>query len=111
MDIKVHNKLVRDNIPEILSKRGIEVKVEVIESDKAVVRPLLHKLIEEAREAAVADDGHFLEELADIETVIDALLAVKNLTRQELKLKQELKDKERGRYAKRFFLISTKEEK
>lgn len=110
MTVKIYNKLVRDNIPSILKQKGIEADAQVVKNDKAYKRLLCLKLIEEAREAAVADEGHLLEELGDIETVIDALLDLNKSSRLDLEVIKDQKDARRGRFIKRIFLKTTKEE-
>ncbi|OGE30924.1 hypothetical protein A2631_04560 [Candidatus Daviesbacteria bacterium RIFCSPHIGHO2_01_FULL_44_29] len=109
MTIKVYNKLVRDNIPTILKQKGIEADAQIVKNDQAYKRLLCRKLIEEAREAAVADETHLLEELGDIETVIDALLDLNNSSRVELEVIKDQKDARRGRFIKRIFLKTTTE--
>lgn len=106
---KEWNKLVRDLVPEILKKQGISCDVVKVQPVTAYRRLLLRKLIEEAREVVTAEDEHLLEELGDIETVIDALLKMHNLTRKQLRRQQLEKDKDRGTFEKRIFLKTTEE--
>lgn len=111
MNKKLHNKLVRDNIPEYLKGQGVESEIEVIDDDARLFRLLIDKLEEEAQEAGVAlEDKELLDELADVESVIDGILKLKGWTRKELITAQEEKDAKRGRYDKKIFLISTTEE-
>lgn len=67
--MKICNKLVRDNIPEICLKNG-QMPNTFILDDEAYGRELRKKLLEEVNE--YLDSGE-TEELADIAEVIDAL--------------------------------------
>lgn len=102
---QLHNKLVRDKIPAYLERLGVDYEVEVVSDQERLSRLLLDKLEEETQEAAVADDEHLLEELADIETVIDGILKVKGLTREELLAHQILKDETNGKLERGVFLV------
>jgi predicted house-cleaning noncanonical NTP pyrophosphatase (MazG superfamily) len=103
---KVHNKLVRDNIPTILKQNNIAYEIEILDQDR-FERLLLDKLEEEAQEAAVSLDEDLLEELADIESLIDAILELKGWNRESLKTMQIEKDDKAGVFEKRIFLKST----
>jgi predicted house-cleaning noncanonical NTP pyrophosphatase (MazG superfamily) len=108
---KVHNKLVRDRIPEYLKENGVEPEIEVIEDEVRYLRLLIDKLDEETQEAGVAlEDADLLEELADIESVVDGILKAKGWTRKDLKDVQDEKDERRGKFDEKIFLISTFEE-
>lgn len=109
MITKIHNKLVRDKIPQILAEKGIRSEAEIVKNEGAFQRLLWQKLIEESREAAVAEKEHLLEELGDVETVIDAILEINGLTRDELIIQQDTKDRARGKFNERIFLKETKE--
>ena len=106
----LHNKLVRDRIPEIIKQGGAQVEVEKVEDEVRFLRLLIDKLEEEAQEVALADEEHMLEELGDVETVVDGILRKIGKTRKELKEQQESKDSERGSLNEGIFLISTTEE-
>lgn len=107
----VHNKLVRDNIPEYLKEQEIEAEVETVEDEVRFLRLLVDKLDEETQAAGVAlEDDELLESLADIESVVDGILKAKGRTRKELKDVQDEKDQRRGKFDKKVFLISTIEE-
>ncbi len=69
-----YNKLVRDQIPEIIAASGRHPATRVLD-DVSYREALLAKLVEEAREAADAAPGEVLSELADITEVIMALTA------------------------------------
>ena len=106
-----HNKLVRDRIPEYLNGMGITAETEVVTDQTRLLRLLLDKLEEEAKECALADVGHLLEELGDLETVVDGILKLTNRTRTELLTQQQEKDADRGALNNGVFLIKTTREK
>ena len=60
-----HNKLVRDRIPEIISKSGIEYQTITL-SEQEYQQALRQKLIEEAQEAATANNADLAIEIADL---------------------------------------------
>lgn len=105
---KEHKKLVRDRISEIIQNSGGEAETEIIDKDEEYAEALLTKLGEEVKEAQESEDGHLLEELGDIETVIEAILNVKGWTYDQLTEQKQRKDEERGKFEKRIFLKSTK---
>jgi predicted house-cleaning noncanonical NTP pyrophosphatase (MazG superfamily) len=97
-----YNKLVRDKIPEILDKKGIQYEKRTASVEEYKTK-LIKKLEEEGKEFGEAGDP---EELADVIEVIEAL---KNLPEyegiEELRLK---KQKERGGFEKRIILKGEK---
>lgn len=98
--MRIYNKLVRDNIPEIIEKNGETAHISIL-SDKEYILELKKKLIEETTE--FIESGELLE-LADILEVVEALAKTKNSSFDEiLKLKQKKADKN-GAFDKRLFL-------
>ena len=69
---RVYNKLVRDNIPQIIRSKGEEPIVREL-NDKDYLRELKKKLLEESGEVVEAEGGDMLEELADLMEVAKAL--------------------------------------
>lgn len=67
--MKICNKLVRDNIPDICRKNGQIPKISILD-EESYGRELKKKLVEEVNEFLESGDT---EELADIAEVIDAL--------------------------------------
>ena len=76
-------KLVRDRIPEIVREHeGVDVPTRILEDDAEYEESIRRKIIEEAAELAAAQtDDHTIEELADLEELVDELLALKGLYR------------------------------
>lgn len=107
----IHNKLIRDRIPEITKADGWVSETRFL-NKKEYILELRKKILEEAKEL---NDGsghsNLIEELADIQEIIDAILKVKNVKFSEFRKTQTLKRKKRGGFEKRLFLIKTIKEK
>ncbi len=105
--MKTFNKLVRDNIPDII-KSNNEIAETKILSDKEYAKELNRKLLEEANEVinAKTDDG-LKEELADLYEVMLAKLKLINSNIKEIEKISTIKRNKRGSFDKRIFLIST----
>ena len=105
MKIK-HNKLVRDNIPDIIQKSGKRARYRVLHNDRDFEKALKAKLIEEANELYIAEtEEECVEELADIVTVLSVLLA----KREQTKAVARAKLSQKGGFTKRYFLESVEE--
>ena len=90
-------KLVRDNIPKILSSKGIAYEIQTmnqIEYRKA----LLQKIIEEAREVADTDGSpeELEKELADVLEVVEALVEAFGLNPASIEATKKKRKLERG---------------
>ena len=107
---KVFNKLVRDNIPDII-KENNEIPVTKILSDEEYKKELLKKLLEEANEVNNSKTkGELLEELAD---VFEVLMSLAELEGEKLDTIIDIakqKRLKRGGFSKRIFLEKTYEE-
>lgn len=98
--MKIYNKLVRDNIPEIMVKNGADPVTRVL-NDEEYLKELNTKLLEEVNEYLT--DGN-VEELADIEEVLRAILDVKKVSYAEFEEIRTQKVMKRGAFKKRIFL-------
>ena len=96
----VHNKLVRDRIPEMIEASGKACTVEVLPED-AYIQALDAKLNEELAEY---QQSKSLEELADLLEVMDAVVKVRGCTWDELTRVREEKRAQRGGFDHRLFL-------
>lgn len=97
-------KLVRDRIPEIILKEGKMCDYIQLEPERHYSF-LMAKLVEEVSEFQEAkSDEEWLEELADVQEVILALLAAKGHTFPTLELKREEKKALRGGFEKGYCL-------
>lgn len=97
------NKLVRDKIVANQEKAGGKADYRVL-SDQEYIAALKAKLLEEAAEMDIADKDEMLGELADVQEVIDALLAATGKNKQELAAAQAQKNKKAGAFKSRHFV-------
>ena len=105
MKIK-YNKLVRDNVPDIIQKSGKKARYRVLRNDRDFDKALKAKLIEEANELYIAEtEEECVEELADIVTVLSVLLA----KREQTKAVARAKLSQKGGFTERYFLESVEE--
>ena len=101
---KIYNKLVRDKIPEIIRQDGKEPVVRIMEKAE-FVSELKAKLVEESNEVASAEDReHFIDELADVKEVLNALFATEEITEEEVELARVAKAEKRGGFEDRLML-------
>ena len=104
---KVFNKLVRDKIPEILKNNNEEPITRILNDEEYKIE-LEKKLLEEYNEVLNATGGDYLEELADMLEVIDALATTQNKTLENIIKIKELKAEKRGGFKNKIFLERTK---
>ena len=98
-----YNKLVRDQIPEIIAAAGRQPMTRVL--DQADYQAALRtKLLEEAREAQSAPDGQLASELADVLEVLQALAAAHDMSWEDVVSEARSKRAERGGFDHRIFL-------
>jgi predicted house-cleaning noncanonical NTP pyrophosphatase (MazG superfamily) len=103
-----HKKLVRDRIPEIIERSGKRPVVRVL-GEEEYRQALRAKLVEEANEAAAAEEDALLSELADLAEVLDAALGAFGITPIELLARRSQRNAERGAFAKQVFLEQVEE--
>jgi len=100
MNLKIYNKLVRDNIPEIMIKNGATPVTRILTNEE-YLSELNKKLSEEVKEYLESGE---VEELADIEEVILAILNTKGLTKEELEEIRKDKSSKKGAFDNKIFL-------
>lgn len=98
--MKIHNKLVRDKIPEIIQNAGKTCATHTM-SDDEYIASLDMKLQEEVAE--YLQDKN-LEELADVVEVLRAICIARGYTLEELEKMRTKKADERGGFEKRIYL-------
>ncbi len=98
--MKIHNKLVRDKIPEIIQNAGKTCVTHTM-SDDEYIASLDMKLQEEVAE--YLQDKN-LEELADVVEVLRAICIARGYTLEELEKMRAKKVDERGGFEKRIYL-------
>ena len=96
----VHNKLVRDRIPEIIEASGKTCVVEVMSQD-AYIQALDAKLNEELAEY---QQSKSLEELADLLEVMGAVVKARGYTWDDLTRIRKEKRAQRGAFDQRILL-------
>lgn len=96
----VHNKLVRDQIPEIIEASGKTCVTEIL-SKEDYIRALDTKLSEELAEY---QQSKSLEELADLLEVMDAVVKARGYTWEALTHVREEKRARRGGFDRKIFL-------
>lgn len=101
--MKVYNKLVRDKIPEIIFENDHKNCKTRILDDAEYLKELNTKLQEELKEYLESGE---VEELADLEEVLRAVLNAKHVTFDEFESIRKTKADKRGAFDKRIFLES-----
>mgnify|MGYP006934505276 CR=1 FL=1 len=104
--MKVYNKLIRDKIPEIIAKDNGKTCVTRIMSDDEYLESLNIKMQEELNEYL---ESGGVEELADLEEVLRAILDVKGISYDEFEKIRNEKVLKRGAFKKKIFLESVRE--
>jgi len=102
-------KLIRDKIPEIvLENEGVAPLTSILADDAEYEKFLRRKIIEEAGElAATETDDHTIEEMADLEELVDALLELRGLERSRVIAAQSEKREKRGGFKQRIVMLES----
>ena len=103
---QTYNKLVRDQIPDIIRADGRDCGLEIMTQEE-YRGALLEKLVEEAREASQAGREGLVTELADLYEVIDALIEAYDLDRETVLRTQQTRHAQRGGFSQRICLLWT----
>lgn len=98
--ITKYDKLVRDNIPDIIAAKGKTFKIHLASTEEYETK-LREKLQEEVKEYLESKDP---EELADMLEVIHALAALHSQTPVQLESVRAEKAASRGGFSKRIIL-------
>ena len=101
----IHNKLVRDKIPQIIEQSGKSCVTRIL-SDEEYAAALNAKLQEELNEYLA--DGS-MEELADLLEIMMAASAVRGHDFSEVEAIRQDKAEKRGRFNDRIYLESVTE--
>ncbi|MFS0862049.1 phosphoribosyl-ATP pyrophosphohydrolase [Fredinandcohnia sp. 179-A 10B2 NHS] len=106
----IHNKLVRDRIPEIIEKTGKMFSTSILSNDE-YIKELKKKSFEELEEyMATTDNESALEELADLLEIIHALAITHNSSIDEIENIRKVKAEKRGGFNEKIFLIEVEDE-
>lgn len=93
---KEYNKLVRDNIPEIIKNEGKKCDFIVVDNDTKLSL-LLEKLIEESNELK---ESKTAEEIADVQEVLDSIIEELKFEKTDILKIQIDKKEKRGSFSK-----------
>ncbi|OGD94208.1 hypothetical protein A3F02_02485 [Candidatus Curtissbacteria bacterium RIFCSPHIGHO2_12_FULL_38_9b] len=104
MNRRTYNKLIRDNICEIIKKDGAIPKISKL-NDEQFKTALTEKLVEEAKELVEAKtEEEILNELADVMQLIELIAFNNNLSVSDIEKQKEKKKQKRGAFEKKLFL-------
>lgn len=104
-----YNKLVRDNIPDIIREDGKTPVTRTLSEEEFKVE-LKKKIIEEAQELINAESkDDILEEFIDVQTVLLELAKVFGIGPSDIDKAFLSKGVSRGFYNDRIFLVEVKE--
>lgn len=98
-----YNKLVRDNVPDVLNEKGVKYITHVAD-DEEYQEKLNAKLSEEVTEFIESGE---LEEIADILEVIEAICDHRQFNKTILTSLRESKAKQKGLFKNRIILDET----
>ena len=99
------NKLIRDNIPTIITATGKSFETTVYD-EVEYQQALRQKLVEEAEEILAAkNEAEVVKEIADLYEVVDTLLAASGISREVVLAKQQQRREERGGFGRRLQLL------
>lgn len=105
----VHNKLVRDRIPEIIEKTGKEFSIRILDNVE-YINELRKKSFEELQEYMDSDNkDDALEELADLLEIIHALSEYHGEDINRLEEIRRLKAEKRGGFKEKIFLMEVED--
>ncbi len=106
--MKTHyDKLIRDNIPEILVQKNIQAEIRTLTDDE-FVNYVKKKIVEEAQEIQEAQSHEeILKECADVVEVLECLMNIHNLSWDDINQARSEKNGSKGAFTKKLLLINT----
>jgi predicted house-cleaning noncanonical NTP pyrophosphatase (MazG superfamily) len=108
--LKIYNKLIRDNIPEIMDAKGVGYSVRVLDEQEYIAK-LNEKLQEELDEYHAAGEAEQVEELADLVELVYSILDAKGVSLEAFESIRLMKREKRGGFGKKLLLEYTKDRK
>lgn len=101
-------KLVRDNIPDIIEKKvGKQPLQRILVNDGEFLQYLLKKVVEESIELEYSvQKGNMEEELADVFELLQTLMALQNISMDDVAKVQKEKREKNGGFQKRILMLS-----
>ena len=104
---RIFNKLVRDNIPNIIASNGEESAIRVLEEDEYRTE-LNKKLLEEVNEVISSKTyDETIEELADVLEILKSIAELNGKKLDDVVEVAKQKRLKRGGFEKRIFLEKT----
>lgn len=100
---RVYNKLVRDNIKDIIIKNGEKPVIRYLDDNEYKIE-LEKKLYEEYKEVIDSTGDDRIEELADMLEVIRALARLENKSLEDVIFLANKKREKRGAFNDKVFL-------
>lgn len=101
-----YNKLVRDNIPDIIKGKREHCEVRHITDVQEFQQELFKKIREEAASLSMSrTKEEFLEEYADLMAVLEEIVVQLNITTDELRQVRSENLLRKGRYKHQHFLV------
>ncbi len=99
-----YNKLCRDKIPKIITDKGFECEVRVVDHDE-YKREIVRKIYEEA--SGVTNHGgreDMIGEIADLLITLEALKSEYEITNEDINTAMTKSLEDKGGYSERFYL-------
>lgn len=106
----IYNKLVRDQIPDIIAKDGKKFSTKIL-SNEDYIKSLKEKSFEELKEyIETENDADALEELADLLEIIHALAECHGASFEKVEEIRIKKAEKRGGFKEKIFLIEVEDD-
>lgn len=100
----IHNKLIRDKIPQLIEANNEPYEIRVME-EKEFEKELRKKLVEEASELLKTGKDDLVNEMADVLELLKSIAVFYKIDFKLIEEKQVKKREERGGFKKRLFLV------
>ncbi|MFE7062043.1 phosphoribosyl-ATP pyrophosphohydrolase [Sutcliffiella sp. NPDC057660] len=105
----VYNKVVRDNIPQIIEATGKKFTTRILK-DQDFIKHLKQKCYEELNEYCAADTNEeAIEELADLMEIIRSLAQYHGTSMEEVEKLRQGKAVKRGGFEEKVFLVEVED--
>lgn len=106
----IHNKLVRDHIPNIIEKTGKKFSTKILSNDEYITE-LRKKAYEELEEYINTNNKEeAVEELADLLEIVHALAEFHGSSFEEVEGVRKEKAAKRGGFKEKLYLIEVEDE-
>lgn len=106
----IHNKLVRDRIPEIIKSSGKKCSTRTLNDDEYITE-LRKKSFEELQEyVETTNRADAIEELADLLEIMHALAEYHGSNIEEVEKVRQEKAGKRGGFKEKIYLIEVEDE-